>query len=256
MYKATKTILKSTRKVRVSPRRSRYRSSHSEETILADKKTLQSSQETLLRTEEKKFERHHSTLSQPAIQEIDLKNIEPSYFLDCDILKSIVEGTPVNSKSSTSHIKSLSNWMKLNKGHFYCSETTQNLAKKSLPNYIDLQKSKLTEHEKQKIVKELEFLLPVSENCILELIEASWIKSNALSSVRPPDTMASDLVKIPAIDTVVFLTKGERLFNYLISKQEIRQSVNEVLQKYKIEDLIRILPLSSLDLKGEVPMTE
>jgi len=101
----------------------------------------------------------------------------------------------------------------------------------------------------------MEFLLTVPENCILELIEASWIKTNALSSVRPLEVYKTPLQNRP-IDTVVFLTKDERLFNYLIAKQEVRQCINEILQRHKIDDLIRILPLSSLDLKCEIGMTE
>jgi hypothetical protein len=203
----------------------------------------------------KKFRNHHSTLSQPTAQEIDMKNIEPSYFLDCDVLKSLVSMSPVNCHVSTSHIRSLFNWMKQNQGHFYCSETAQaSSKKKNLPIFIELQKSELLQHEKEKMLKEMEFLLPVPDTCILELIEASWIRSNALSTIRPKVLQAP--LQIQTIDAVVFLTKDERLFNFLIAKQEIRQCINEILQRHKIADLIRILPLSSLDLKCEVPMTE
>jgi hypothetical protein len=206
-------------------------------------------------TDMKKFRNHHSTLSQPTVQEIDMKNIEPSYFLDCDILKSIVCMSPVNCHVSTSHIRSLYNWMRQNQGHFYCSETAQSTnTKKTLPVFIELQKSDLLQHEKEKILKEMEFLLPVPDKCILELIEASWIRTNALSSIRPKGLQTP--LQIQPIDTVVFLTKDERLFNFLIAKQEIRQCINEILQRHKISDLIRILPLSSLDLKSEVCMTE
>jgi len=204
--------------------------------------------------EMKKFRKHHSSLSIPTVQEIDMKNIEPSYFLDCDVLASVSNVSPVNNRVSTSHIRSLFNWMKQNQGHFYCSETTQSLSKKNLPKFVALQRSDLLQHEKEKILKEMEFLLPVPEKCILELIEASWIKTNALSTVRPPDFETP--LKVRAIDSVVFLTKDERLFNYLIAKQEVRQCINEILQRHKIDDLIRILPLSSLDLKCEVQMTE
>jgi len=186
------------------------------------------------------------------VQEIDIKNIEPSYFVDCDVLKSVVGLSPVNTRVSTSQIRSLFNWMKQNQGHFFCSETTQSNQK--LPNFIALQRSELLQHEKEKILKEMEFLLPVPEKCILELVEASWIKSNALSSVRPPDFETPQNVR--GIDSVVFLTKDERLFNFLIKKQEVRQCVREILQRHKIDDLIRILPLSSLDLKCEIPSTE
>jgi hypothetical protein len=202
-----------------------------------------------------KFRIHHSTLAQPTVQEIDMKNIEPSYFLDCDVLKSISSMSPVNSHVSTSHIRSLYNWMRQNQGHFYCSETAQSTnRKRALPVFIELQKSDLLPHEKEKIMKEMEFLLPVPDTCILELIEASWIRSNALSSIRPKGLQSP--LQIQPIDTVVFLTKDERLFNYLIAKQEVRQCINEILQRHKIADLIRILPLSSLDLKSEVCMTE
>jgi hypothetical protein len=201
----------------------------------------------------KKFRSHHSTLSQPTVQEIDIKNVEPSYFLDCDVLKSIACMSPVNCHVSTSYIRSLYNWMRQNKGHFYCSETAQPTNKNTLPVFIELQKSDLLQHEKEKILKEMEFLLPVPDKCILELIEASWIRSNALSIIRPKGLQTP--LKIQPIDTVVFLTKDERLFNYLITKQEVRQCINEVLQRHKITDLIRILPLSSLDLKSEVCLT-
>jgi len=205
--------------------------------------------------EMKRFRNHHSTLSQPTVQEIDMKNIEPSYFVDCDVLKSLIAMSPVNCHLSTSHIRSLLNWMKQNQGHFYCSETTQSVShKKTLPSYIALQKSDLLQHEKEKMLKEMEFLLPVPDKCILELIEASWIRSNALSSIRPKGLQSP--LQLQPIDTVVFLTKDERLFNYLTAKQEVRQYINEILQRHKISDLIRILPLSSLDLKCEVSMTE
>jgi len=82
----------------------------------------------------KKFRKHHSTLSQPMVQEIDMKNIEPTYFLDCDVLKSVIGVTPVNCQVSTSSVRSLSNWMKQNQGHFYCSETTQFVNKKKKPS--------------------------------------------------------------------------------------------------------------------------
>jgi hypothetical protein len=247
MHKVTQTFKKS---IRLSCIQSRLRlSSNSTLSHPPDGDELNQTAEM------KKFRKHHSTLSQPMIQEVDMKNIEPTYFLDCDVLKSVIAISPVNCQPSTSSVRSLSNWMKQNQGHFYCSETTQFVNKKNnLPYFVALQRSDLLKHEKEKILKEMEFLLPVPENCILELIEASWIKTNALSSVRPLQ-VKSPLSARP-IDTVVFLTKDERLFNFLIAKQEVRQCINEILQRHKIDDLIRILPLSSLDLKCEIVMTE